>query len=142
MAFLVSAKSLYFPVPTNSRDENSRPAMINRSFCMDDTPSSTVNIRRRTAADKTQNFHSISLFQTPLVKLLAIEDFQIQLHRHTFGLDGEFTQQVPHRRTSLTAPLLAVHLNLNCLRHRHLSSGSRIPKVNEAGPACPLPPSP
>src|SRR5712692_6191730 len=102
MAFLVSAKSLYFPVPTHSRDVNSRPAMINRSFCMDETPPFALSIHWRTAANEAH-------------------DFQVQLHRHAVGLDGEFTQQIPNGGISPTAPLFAIHLDLNRFRHRHSS---------------------
>src|SRR4026207_718900 len=109
MAFLVSAKSLYFPVPTNSRDVNSRPAIINRSFCMDGILPFALNIHWCTAADEAQDLHSIPWFQTSVIEVLAIKYLQIQLHRHTLGLDGEFTQQVPNGGTSQTVPLLAVH---------------------------------
>jgi hypothetical protein len=53
-----------------------------------------------------------------VIEVLAIHDFQIQLNRDAFGLDGEFTQQIPNGGISPTASLFAVHLNLNRLRHR------------------------
>jgi hypothetical protein len=88
---------------------------------MDETPPSALNIHWRTAADETQYLHSISLFQTSVIEVLAIHNFQIQLHRHALGLDGEFTQQIPNGGISPTASLFAIHLNLNCLRHRSSS---------------------
>ena len=73
------------------------------------------------AADEAQNLHSIPLFQIPVIEVLAIQDFQIQLHCHALGLDGKFTQQISNAGISQAIPLFAVHLNLNRLRHRHLS---------------------
>jgi hypothetical protein len=85
---------------------------------MDETPPFALNIHWRAAADEAQYLHSIPLFQTSVIEVLAIHDFQIQLNRHAFGLDGEFTQQIPNGGISPTASLFAVHLNLNRLRHR------------------------
>ena len=73
------------------------------------------------AADEAQNLHSIPLFQTSVIEVLAIQDFKIQLHCHALGLDGEFTQQISNAGISQAILLFAVHLNLNRLRHRHLS---------------------
>jgi hypothetical protein len=88
---------------------------------MDKTPPFALNIHWRTAADEAQYLHSIPLFQTSVIEVLAIHDFQIQLNRHALGLDGEFTQQIPNGGLSPTASLFAVHLNLNRLRHRSSS---------------------
>jgi hypothetical protein len=84
---------------------------------MDETPPFTLRIHWRTATDEAQDFHSIPLFQTSLIEVLPIQDFQIQLHRHALDLDREFTQQIPDGSVDPTAPLFAVHLNLNRLRH-------------------------
>src|SRR6185295_13290518 len=108
-------------VPTNSRDVNSRPAIINRSFCMDGIPPSAMTTHWRTAADEAQDLHSIPWFQTSVIEVLAVQDFQIQLHRHALGLDGEFTQQIPNCSTGPTVALFTVHLNLNRLHHRSSS---------------------
>jgi len=88
---------------------------------MDETPPFALNIHWRTAADEAQYLHSIPLFQTSMIKVLAIHDFQIQLNRHALGLDGEFAQQIPNGGLGPTASLFAVHLDLNRLRHRSLS---------------------
>jgi len=85
---------------------------------MDETPPFSLNPHWRPATDEAQYLHSIPLFQTSVIEILAIHDFQIQLHRHTLRLDGEFTQQIPNGGISPTAPLFAVHLNLDRLRHR------------------------
>jgi len=88
---------------------------------MDETPPFALNIHWRTAADEAQYLHSIPLSQASVIEVIAIHDFQIQLHRHALGLDGKFTQQIPNGGISPTAPLFAVHLNLNRLRHRSSS---------------------
>jgi hypothetical protein len=80
-----------------------------------------MNIHWRTAADEAQDLHSIPWFQTSVIEVLSVQDFQIQLHRHALGLDGQFTEQIPNSSASPTVPLFAVHLNLYRLRHRSSS---------------------
>jgi len=59
---------------------------------MDEYPPSALSIPWRTAADKTQDLHSIPLFQTPMIELFSIQDFQIQFHCYALDFDGKFAQ--------------------------------------------------
>src|SRR2546425_8926810 len=54
MAFWVSTKSLYLPVPTQSRERNSMPAIVNRSSFM------TCVLP---AADEPDDFHAVAVAQ-------------------------------------------------------------------------------
>jgi hypothetical protein len=84
---------------------------------MGTTPSYGLSAHRRTTADEAQDLHSITLFQTSVIEVLPVHDFQVQLHRDTLGLNGKLTQQIPYSGVGSTAPLLAVHLNLNRIFH-------------------------
>src|SRR5689334_4435794 len=117
IAFRVSAKSLYLPVPTQSRDLNSRPAMINRSSYMRASYFHCIAGGERSAADEAQNFHSISFFETSPLKVLPIKDFKIQLHSDPFHLDLQLAEQIAHRRTRPAIARLAVDLNLHGISH-------------------------
>src|SRR5689334_3226759 len=98
IALRVSAKSLYLPVPTQSRDLNSRPAIINRSSYMRASCSHGINGGERSAADEAQDFHSISVVETSPLEVLPIQDFQIQLDGNPLGLDLQLTEQIADRR--------------------------------------------
>jgi len=84
---------------------------------MGKTPSYGLSAHGRTTADEAQDLHSIVLFQTSVIEVFPIHDFQVQLHRDTLGLNGKLTQQIPYSSASSTAPLLAIHLNLNRIFH-------------------------
>jgi hypothetical protein len=59
---------------------------------MDETPPFALSIHWSTAADEAQDLHSIPLFQTSVIEVFAVQDFQVQFHRHSLSLDNEFTQ--------------------------------------------------
>jgi hypothetical protein len=84
---------------------------------MGKTPSYGLSAHGRTTTDEAQNLHSIALVQTSVIEVLPVHDFQVQLHRDTLGLNGKLTQQIPYSGVSSTAPLFAVHLNLNRIFH-------------------------
>src|SRR5262245_30752131 len=87
MAFFVSTKSLYLPVPTHSRDLNSRPAITNRSLCMVKPFPLSGDFCRCSAPDEAQDLHTVPFLETPKLKLLAVKNFQIQLHCDSFRPD-------------------------------------------------------
>src|SRR4030095_14367192 len=80
IAFRVSAKSLYLPVPTQSLDLNSRPAITNRSSYIGLSLPCSILVQSA-AADERQDLHPVSLPQTPELKVFTVEYFQIPLHR-------------------------------------------------------------
>src|SRR6187397_1051634 len=98
IAFRVSAKSLYFPVPTQRRDLNSRPAITKRSSYIGPSPFHSLAEDESPAADKAQNFHPIARVETSELEVLPIKDFQVQFHGDTLGLDIQFPQQIADGR--------------------------------------------
>jgi hypothetical protein len=69
--------------------------MTKRSFCTDETPPFALSFHWRTAADEAQDLHSISLFQTSVIEILAIHDFQIQFHRHALSFFASSRSKSP-----------------------------------------------
>src|SRR2546428_13889727 len=76
MAFWVSTKSLYLPVPTQSRERNSMPALGNRSSFM------TCVLP---AADEPDDFHAVAVAQSSSRERLPVHDLEGQLHRASLG---------------------------------------------------------
>src|SRR5688572_1372475 len=116
IAFLVSAKSLYLPVPTHSLDLNSRPAITSRSLCMGRNPPYPAVIRT-TAADEAQNLHAVPCFEATPIEFPAIQNFQVQFHSHPLSLEVQFPQQITDRGSGGAIARFAVDLNLQWLNH-------------------------
>src|SRR5207247_11322037 len=76
MAFWVSTKSLYLPVPTQSRERNSMAAIVNRSSFM------TCVLP---AADEPADFHAGAVGQRCSREGLPVHDVEVQLHGDSFG---------------------------------------------------------
>src|SRR2546427_12132083 len=83
MAFWVSMKSLYLPVPTHSRERNSMPAIVNRSSFMTHVPPT---------ADEPDDFHAVPFAQRCSWERLTVHDLEAQLHRDSFGGNGQVRQ--------------------------------------------------
>src|SRR5207249_11788171 len=80
MAFWVSTKSLYLPVPTQSRERNSMPAIVNRSSFM------TCVLP---AADEPDDFHAVAVAQWCSRERLPFHDLEVQLHGASFGANAQ-----------------------------------------------------
>src|SRR5437763_12000517 len=87
IAFWVSTKSLYLPVPTHRRDRNSTPAMVNLSSFM----------RCLASADKPDDLDSISISKRRPLKGATVYNLQIHLHRHSITSNLQLRQERRHR---------------------------------------------
>src|SRR3989475_8996019 len=76
MAFWVSTKSLYLPVPTQSRERTSMPAIVNRSSFMLCILSTT---------DEPDDLHAVPVAQRRTREGLPVPNCQVQLHGDSFG---------------------------------------------------------
>src|SRR6266702_2365057 len=87
IAFWVSTKSLYLPVPTHRRDRNSTPAMVNLSSFM----------RLLASADKPDDLDSISISKSRPFKCAAVYNIQIHLNRHPIASNLQLCYLRRHR---------------------------------------------
>src|SRR5207237_10054695 len=83
MAFWVSTKSLYLPVPTQSRERNSMPAIVNRSSFMPCVLST---------ADESDDFHAVPVAQRRARAGLPVHHRKLQLHGDSFGASARAGQ--------------------------------------------------
>src|SRR5437867_3069582 len=101
MAFWVSTKSLYLPVPTQSRERNSMPAIVNRSSFMLYVLSTT---------DEPDDFHAVPVAQRRTREGLPVHNCQVQLHGDSFGGNAQVGQErrdrvsIPHLRRGIIGP--------------------------------------
>src|SRR5713226_7744709 len=72
MAFCVSMKSLYLPVPTQRRERNSIPAIVSRSPPIVVAPP---------PADEADDFHPVAVTQRGPRERLPVHDLEVQLNR-------------------------------------------------------------
>src|SRR5437879_12685311 len=84
MAFWVSTKSLYLPVPTQSREWNSIPAIVNRSSFM------TCVLP---AADEPDDFHAVAVGQRCSRERLPVHDLEVQLHGDLYSGYAKIDQE-------------------------------------------------
>src|SRR5881296_3303986 len=84
MAFWVSTKSLYLPVPTQSRERNSMPAIVNRSSFM------TCVLP---ATDEPDDFHAVAVGQRCSRERLPVHDLEVPLHGDSFGWNAQIGQE-------------------------------------------------
>src|SRR5437870_12635312 len=76
MTFWVSTKSLYLPVPTQSRERNSMPAIVNRSSFMPCVLST---------ADESDDFHAVPVAQRRAREGLPVHHRTVPLPGDSFG---------------------------------------------------------
>src|SRR3989442_3735202 len=84
MAFWVSTKSLYLPVPTQSRERNSMPAIVNRSSFM---------LCVLSTADEPDDFHAVPVAQRCAREGLTVHHREVQLHGDSFGGNAQVGQE-------------------------------------------------
>src|SRR2546426_1182904 len=84
MAFWVSTKSLYLPVPTQSRERNSMPAIVNRSSFM---------LCVLPTADEPDDFHAVPVAQRCAREGLPVHHREVQLHGDSFGGNAQVGQE-------------------------------------------------
>jgi hypothetical protein len=77
----------------------------------------SINEAESSASDKAQDFHSIALLEASTLEVLAIEDFQIQLHGDPFGRDLQLAQQIADCRAQPAIARLSVDLDLHGVSH-------------------------
>src|SRR5437899_7961679 len=94
MAFWVSTKSLYLPVPTQSRERNSMPAIVNRSSFM---------LCVLSTADEPDDFHAIPVAQRCAREGLPVHHRGVQLH-------GDSCRRNAERGEERRAPVSVRHL--------------------------------
>src|SRR5207247_5157384 len=77
MAFWVSTKSLYLPVPTQSRERNSMPAIVNRSSFM------TCVLP---ATDEPDDFLAVAVGQRCSLEGLPVQYIEVRIHGSSLGM--------------------------------------------------------
>src|SRR6266542_2490060 len=97
MAFCVSMKSLYLPVPTHRRERNSIPAIVKRSSFM---------VVALPPADEADDFKPVSIAQRGSGKCLTVHNFEVQLNGDTLGGDAQVGQKGCHRMALRHFPIL------------------------------------
>src|SRR3989338_8337004 len=123
MAFCVSMKSLYFPVPTQRRERKSMPAIVNRSALIVVVPP---------PADKADDFHLVTVPQRGSRKHPAVHDFEIQLHGDPLGLNAQIGQEGRHRLALRDLASLAVQRDAH--REKMIPYGSETLSMARAHP--------
>src|SRR3989442_9452565 len=84
MAFWVSTKSLYLPVPTKSGEGNRMPAIVNRSSFM---------LCALPTADEPDDFHAVPVAQRCAREGLTVHHREVQLHGDSFGGNAQVGQE-------------------------------------------------
>src|SRR2546428_11744180 len=84
MAFWVSTKSLYLPVPTQSRERNSMPAIVNRTLFM---------LCVLSTAAEPDDFHAVAVAQPCAREGLPVHHREGQLPGGPFGGNAQVGQE-------------------------------------------------
>src|SRR5690242_4140670 len=96
----ITVKDEYFPVPTMSRDRNSRPAITRVS--------SIVGSRALSATDEVHDLHLIPVANLGRVVLCALDDVEIMFHGDAARVDAEMLEQRAERQRSRHVDAIAV----------------------------------
>src|SRR5574341_1128895 len=119
MALFVSAKSLYFPVPTQRRDLNSMPAMTSLSSVIFSTPRIYSELRTpnsepcRPAGHKTHHLNIVAFRNGSYTVPVFFHDLPVQLNRDTLRLYLQNIQETEDRNAIRDLSLLAIQRNIH-----------------------------
>src|SRR2546428_7999404 len=100
MACWVWTRSLFLPVPTQSREGNSMPAIVNRSSFM---------LCALTTADEPDDFHAVPVAQRCARECLTVHYREVQLHGDSFGGNAQVGQERSDRVSVRHLTRLSIH---------------------------------
>src|SRR2546428_7760407 len=100
MAFWVSTKSWYLPVPSQSGERTSMPAIVSRSSCMRCV---------LPTADEPDDFHAVPVAQRCAREGLTVHHREVQLHGDSFGGNAQVGQERSDRVSVRHLTRLSIH---------------------------------
>src|SRR2546428_9164981 len=104
MACWVWTRSLFLPVPTQSREGNSMPAIVNRSSFM---------LCVLSTADEPDDFHAVPVAQRRAREGLPVHHREVQLHGDSFGGNA----QVGQERSDRESVHHLTRITIQCVAH-------------------------